>query len=59
MDKRTVASAHERIDNIDTRMTRMEVELNGVQRSVNRIETILLSAAGAIITMLAAVLYQM
>lgn len=59
MDKRTVASAHSRIDSIETRITRIEIELNGVQRSVNRIETILLSTAGAIITMLAAVLYQM
>lgn len=44
---------------LETRVTRIESELSALQRGLNRIETILISVAGAMITMLAAVLYQM
>lgn len=52
MDKRTVASAHERIDKIES-------ELKPLQRNVQRIENILIGSAGATIMLLVSVLFRM
>lgn len=52
MDKRTVQSAHQRIDKIES-------ELKPLQRSVQRIENILIASAGATIMLLISVLFRM
>lgn len=59
MDKRTVYSAHERIDGIEPRVTKLEAEMTPLQRSVQRVENILIGAAASIIGLLVTVLMRM
>jgi hypothetical protein len=63
MDKRTVASAHTRIDGLDTRVTKVEVQLEERWKEtilrIKRIESILIGSAGAIILLLVTMLYKL
>ena len=63
MDKRTVASAHTRLDNIEKELvavkTEVRIQFKEVCTRVKRIESILVAAAGTIIAMLVAVLMKM
>ncbi len=63
MDKRTVASAHTRIDNMEKELvavnTEVRIQFKEVFTRVKRIESILVAAAGTIIAMLVAVLMKM
>lgn len=63
MDKRTVASAHTRIDGLDTRVTKVEVQLEERWKEtilrIKRIESILIGSAGAIIVLLVTMLYKL
>jgi len=59
MDRRTVHSAHERIDGIEPRVTKLEAEMTPLQRSVQRVENILIGAAASIIGLLVTILMRM
>ena len=59
MDKRTVHSAHARIDGIEPRVTKLEAEMTPMQRSLQRVENILIGAAASIIGLLVTVLMRM
>lgn len=60
---RTANEAHQRIDAIEPRVTRLETEVHiqfkEVFTRIKRLETILIGAAGTIIAMLVAVLTKM
>jgi len=62
MDKRTIASAHTRIDGLDTRVIKVEVQLEERWKEtilrIKRIESILIGAAGTIIVMLATMIWK-
>jgi len=62
MDKRTVASAHKRIDTIDKRLEKHEAVCGERWREtimrIKRIEAVMMAAAGSIIAMLVAVLMK-
>lgn len=61
-DKRTVASAHNRIDDIDMGMielrTEQRIQFKDLYNRVKRTEQILWAAAGSIIALLIAVLMK-
>lgn len=63
MDKRTVASAHTRIDNLEKELievkTEVKIQFKEVFIRIKRIESLLIGAAGTIIAMLVAVLIKM
>jgi hypothetical protein len=63
MDKRTVASAHERIDGLEKEVievkTEVRIQFKEVFTRIKRIESLLIAAAGTIIAMLVAVLMKM
>jgi len=63
MDKRTVASAHERIDNMEkqviTIQTEMKIQFKDLFGRVKRMESIMLATTGSIIALLLAVLTKM
>ena len=59
MSKQTVASAHDRIDGIEPRVTKLETELSTLQRSVQRVENILIGTAASVIGLLVTVLMRM
>jgi CxxC motif-containing protein len=63
MDKRTVASAHTRIDNLEKELievkTEVKIQFREVFTRIKRIESLLIAAAGTIIAMLVAVLMKM
>ena len=63
MDKRTVASAHSRIDNIEKELievkTEVKIQFKEVFTRIKRIEGLLIGAAATIIGMLVAVLIKM
>ena len=63
MDKRTVASAHERIDGLEKQVievkTEVRIQFKEVFTRIKRIESLLIGAAGTIIAMLVAVLIKM
>ena len=63
MDRRTAASAHDRIDTIEKELvavkTEVKIQFKEVFIRVKRIESILVAAAGTIIAMLVAVLMKM
>lgn len=63
MDKRTVSSAHDRIDNLEKQVievkTEVKIQFKEVFTRIKRIESLLIGAAGTIITMLVAVLMKM
>ena len=62
MDKRTVASAHQRIDGIESRLEKHEAVCGERWREtilrIKRIEAVMIGAAGSIIAMLVAVLMK-
>lgn len=63
MDKRTVASAHTRIDNLEKEVvaikTEVKIQFKDLFGRVKRLEAILIGATGAIIVMLLTVLSKM
>ena len=63
MDKRTAASAHERIDNMEKQViaiqTEMKIQFKDLFGRVKRMESIMLAATGSIIALLVAVLTKM
>lgn len=63
MDKRTISSAHSRIDNLEKQLievkTEVKIQFKEVFTRIKRIESLLIAAAGTIITMLVAVLMKM
>jgi len=63
MDKRTVASAHERIDNMEKQViaiqTEMKIQSKDLFGRVKRMESIMLATTGSIIALLLAVLTKM
>jgi len=63
MDKRTISSAHERIDDIEKEViaiqTEMRIQFKDLFGRVKRMESIMLAATGAIIALLVAVLTKM
>jgi|TARA_B110000093_G_scaffold136091_1_gene145828 hypothetical protein len=63
MDKRTVASAHRRIDGLEKEViaiqTEMRIQFKDLFGRVKRMESIMLAATGAIIALLVAVLTKM
>jgi hypothetical protein len=63
MDKRTVASAHERIDNMEKQViaiqTEMKIQFKDLFSRVKRMESIMLATTGSIIALLLAVLTKM
>ena len=63
MDKRTVASAHTRIDNLEKELievkTEVKIQFKEVFTRIKRIESLLIGAAGTLIAMLVAVLMKM
>ena len=63
MDKRTVSSAHLRIDGLEKDVialqTEVRIQFKEVFTRIRRVEAILLSASGATILMLIAILTKM
>ena len=63
MDKRTVASAHKRIDEIQIQVaeirTEVKIQFKEVFARVKRLEAILIGASASIIGMLVMILTQM
>ena len=63
MDIRTVASAHERIDNMEKQViaiqTEMKIQFKDLFGRVKRMESIMLATTGSIIALLLAVLTKM
>ena len=63
MNKRTVASAHERIDNVEKDVvalsTQASIQFKEVFIRIKRLEAILIGTAGFIIALLLAVLTKM
>jgi uncharacterized protein YqgV (UPF0045/DUF77 family) len=63
MDKRTVASAHERIDGLEKEVvaikTEVKIQFKDLFSRVKRMESIMLAAAGSIIGLLVTVLIKM
>ena len=62
MDKRTVSSAQQRVDELDARMIRVEVQLEERWKEtilrIKRIESILIGTAGATIALLLTMMYN-
>jgi hypothetical protein len=63
MDKRTVASAHSRIDGLEKEVveikTEVKIQFKDLFGRVKRLEAIMLGAAGSIIALLVTVLMKM
>lgn len=63
MDRRTVQSAHQRIDGLDQRVVKVEVQLEERWKEtilrIKRIESVLMGSAATIIAMLVAVIMKM
>lgn len=63
MDKRTVASAHERIDTLEKELiaikTEVKIQFKDLFGRVKRIETVMLGATGSIIILLFTILSKM
>ena len=63
MDKRTVASAHERIDGLEKEVvaikTEVKIQFKDLFARVKRLEGIMLATAGSIIGLLLTVLMRM
>jgi hypothetical protein len=49
MDKRTVSSAHQRVDELTERVIKLEVMTSEILTRMRRLESILIGSAGAII----------
>ncbi len=58
MDKRTVSSAHQRIDELSQRVIKLEVMTEEVLVRMRRLESIMIGSAGAIILLLIASMYS-
>ena len=56
-DKRTVASAHHRIDELNEKVIKLEVMTEEVLSKIRRLESILIGSAGAIIILLLTSMY--
>tara|TARA_R110002126_G_scaffold158056_1_gene305479 strand:- start:692 stop:886 length:195 start_codon:yes stop_codon:yes gene_type:complete len=63
MDKRTVSSAHERIDGLEKEViamqTEMRIQFKDLYGRIKRMEAIMIGATGFIIALLFAVLIKM
>lgn len=63
MDRRTVASAHQRIDGLEKQIvaieTEMRIQFKDLFNRVKRLESIMIAASGAIILLLISVLVKM
>ena len=63
MDKRTVSSAHERIDALEKEVTAMQtlmkIQFKDLYIRIKRLESIMIAAAASIIGLLIAVLMKM
>lgn len=63
MNKQTVASAHQRIDNLEKEIiaikTEVKIQFKDLFGRVKRLETILLAATGTILVMLLTVISKM
>ena len=63
MDKRTVSSAHERIDGLEKEViamqTLMKIQFKDLYIRIKRLESIMIAAAASIIGLLIAVLMKM
>tara|TARA_R110002094_G_scaffold218299_1_gene189747 strand:- start:33 stop:227 length:195 start_codon:yes stop_codon:yes gene_type:complete len=63
MDKRTISSAHERIDGLEKEViaiqTEMRIQFKDLFGRVKRMESIMLAATASIIALLVAVLTKM
>jgi len=63
MDRRTAASAHERIDALEKEVvaikTEIKIQFKDLFGRVKRVETIMLGAAGSIIMLLITILSKM
>lgn len=57
MDKRTVASAHQRVDELTERVIKLEVMTCEILTRMRRLESILIGSAGAIILLLLAEMF--
>ena len=57
MDKRTVASAHQRVDELTERVIKLEVMTSEILTRMRRVESILIGSAGAIIILLLAEMF--
>ena len=57
MDKRTVASAHQRVDELTERVIKLEVMTSEILTRMRRLESILIGRAGAIILLLLAEMF--
>jgi hypothetical protein len=57
MDKRTVASAHQRVDELTERVIKLEVMTSEILTRMRRLESILIGSAGAIILLLLAEMF--
>ena len=57
MDKRTVASAHQRVDELTERVIKLEVMTYEILTRMRRLESILIGSAGAIILLLLAEMF--
>jgi hypothetical protein len=57
MDKRTVASAHQRVDELTERVIKLEVMTSEILTRMRRLESILIGSAGAIILLLLAQMF--
>jgi hypothetical protein len=60
--KQTVHSAHQRVDNLDTRVTVLETQISERWKEtilrIKRLESILIGTAGATIALLVTMLYK-
>jgi len=63
MDRRTVASAHQRIDGLEKQIvaieTEMRIQFKDLFNRVKRLESIMIAATGAIILLLISILVKM
>ena len=57
MDKRTVSSAHQRVDELTERVIKLEVMTSEILARMRRLESILIGSAGAIILLLLAEMF--
>ncbi len=57
MDKRTVSSAHQRVDELTERVIKLEVMTSEILTRMRRLESILIGSAGAIILLLLAEMF--
>ncbi len=57
MDKRTVHSAHQRVDELTERVIKLEVMTSEILTRMRRLESILIGSAGAIIMLLLAQMF--